>query len=257
MSRFQEFVSTVTTALNPKKYDILDIRPLSAAIGYFFAMVFVVFVLMSVLWLPNLLTINDYVSEQLNKFDSLSVEVIYDQTEPIVIPEDNPLITIDTLNDYDDIEQGIFLVSANKTFIRPLPFMESQIIEDTDNLAENYDQTLPLLSIIILMMIPMALAFLYVYFALKYLLIILIATVIGYVFAGVIHFQINFEQLFKAGLYAATIMAVIGLLTKPFVPNVSYLDYVAFAIIYILAIIRVGEFEETISEKKNKREFSD
>lgn len=257
MSRFNEFITTVTTSLNPKKYDLLEIRPLGAAVGYFFAMVFAAFALMAVLWLPNALTLGDYIGEQFDRFEELTIEVVYDQKEPIVITKDYPLITIDTMHPYDDIEQGILLITENKTFYRPLPFMESSVIEDTENLAETNDQTTAFLTIAVLMMLPAMLAFAYAYFAIKYLLIALVATVLGYIFIGLIRFQISFEQLFKTALYASTIMVLIGLLTKPFIPDIAYLDYLAFAVVYVLGIIKVGEFEEIIREKKHKKEFAD
>ncbi len=239
---------------------MLEIRPLGAAVGYFFAMIFAAFVLMCLLWLPNALTTGDYINEQFDKFQELTIEVVYDQKEPIVITENYPLITIDTLHDYDDIEQGVLLIAANKTLYRPLPFMQTQVIEDTKNLAQNHDQTTIFLSIFVLMTLPMVMAFAYLYFAIKYLIIVLVATLLGYIFVGLIRFQIAFEQLFKVALYAVTIMVAIGLITKPFIPDVSYLDYVAFVVVYVLGVIKVGEFEEALEEKKKekgKREFAD
>ncbi len=258
MSRLHELITTITTSLNPKKYDILEIRPLGAAIGYYFLMVFTAFILMGVLWVPNLLTASDYVNEQFDKFNDLSVEVVYDQKEPIVITEDYPIITIDTLHDYDDIDQGILLITENKTLFRPFPFMQAQVLDDTKDLAENHDQSSIFLTIIILMMLPMAMAFAYLYFIVKFAIVILIATIIGSIFVGLLRFQIGFEQMVKVAIYASTIMVAINLLTKPFVPDVSYLDYLAFAILFILGIVKVGEFEDIIHEsKKKKKEFAD
>lgn len=257
MSRFNEFITTVITSLNPKKYDILEIRPLGAAVGYFFLMIFAAFIVMCLLWLPNLLTAGDYVSEQFDKFSELSIEVVYEQKEPIIITKDYPVIIIDTLHDYDEIEQGVLLITENKTLYRPFPFMRTQVLQDTKNLAQNNDQASVFLTILVLLMLPMVLAFAYLYFAIKFSIVIIIATIIGYIFVGLLRFQISFEQLVKVAMYASTIMVTISLLSKPFTPDVSYLEYLAFAVVYILGIIKVGEFEEILHEKKKKKEFAD
>lgn len=251
MSWLGRFVQTVLHALNPKQYHHLAGLPLKSAFGYFFALILAVFILMSVLWIPALFSLPDTISREFGKFNDLSVEIIYDQNEPVVLTKEFPLVTIDMKNSYDGINDGLVLISKDATFYRFLPYGGSGKISDSQNLLENKDELGRFLAVLAFMAVPMILAYAYVYFAVKYIVIVVLVALVGFVIARVVKFEIRFSDTMRAGLFAATPMVLIGMLTKPFIPSVGFLDYLAFIIYFILGCLVLGEFE-TVPNQKEK-----
>ncbi len=252
MSKLRNFLSMVGKSLNPSKYEELHKTSSGTALAYFFMAVLFTFLVMCLLFIPQILTSGSYIQDKLEAFDELKINIEYDQAEPIYIPEKYPILTIDTINNYTTLNQGMMLITDDATYYRILPFGNVKVIEDSEDLLERSDEVSNFLSIIGIMMVPMIMAFSYVYFTLKFLLIAIIGGFVGFMFARIARLSFDVGELIKLSFYASTIMILIGLLTKPFVQCIYFLDVVMYAIFFLLVMIKLGEFEEIIRPEDKK-----
>ncbi len=252
MSKLRNLLSMMGMSLNPSKYDKLHKTKSSTALAYFFMVVLCTFLVMCLLFIPQVLTSGSYIQDKIEAFDELKINIEYDQVEPIYIPEKYPLITIDTIGNYSTLEDGMLLISEDATYYRVLPFGRVNVIEDSEDMLERSDEVGKFLSILGIMMLPMVMVFAYAYFTIKFLLIAIIGGFVGFIFARIARLSFDVGELIKLSLYASTIMILVGLITKPFVPCIYFLDIVLYAIFFLLVMIKLGEFEEIIKPEDKK-----
>ncbi len=242
MVKIRELLTTIMLAFNPAKYDVLAGQSKRKAMWYFCCMVFLVFIITSVLMVPNLLKLPQYLQEEISKFDQLKLNVEYQQKEPMVITTNMPILTVDTINEHADIDEGTVLITKNAIFYRFLPFGPgTKIVTGEENSLQGVNVILMILFVAAL---PVLLIGVFLYGLIKYLLVIILAACIGLVVARCVHYGLTFREVFNISMFAGTPLVVLGLLTKPFIPSLGYLEYVIFLAYFFLGCIKVGDFEE-------------
>lgn len=248
----KEFFQTIGMSFNPSAYEKLGERKLTNSINHYISMVAVVFIAMCLLFIPALVMLPKNTQEALNNFETLDINITSEMTGPIKIPGLHPLIIIDTSKEYNNIEEGNVLVTEGAIFYKLLPLMKPKKIVREGDFLENKEQIAAFIMVILVSMLPMLLVAAYLYFLVKYLFFILAGVLIAFIAVRIIRFGITLAELFKVGLFASTIMVVVGLLTKPFVPFVYYIDLLLFVVYFVLGIIKVGSFESVVRPKKHK-----
>jgi len=242
------FFKTIWLALNPWRYDELRERRTWGIMKYFLSFVFLAFVLAVLLMLP---AIGSFANNQMSHFEQLKVTVNTTMKSPVVFPENNPYITIDTRTSEGKLKEGKFLITddylyrkmflSNKVEKRPLgPYKE---------LTNNEWMVVLLL----LLMTPSLLFLFYIGYTLKVLLVVLVAALLAWIVGRIAKFEIPYKEGFKAGLLAATPMIIIDLIRLPFAFNVYFAEYIAFLIFFIVGVIKVGEFEGSSPGPRKRR----
>ena len=236
----KNFFRTLLLSLNPGKYDILSERLTKDSLKYFVLMVLFIFIVSALLFIPKLATLPKYLEDEFSGFEQLEVNVEQGMKEPVVLTENHPLIIIDTegkTKEFDNV-----LVTNKGIYIKTLFGIKKISTEGYSNLLEKKDKISNFLLLIFIMMLPMLLLLAFVYFLVKYFLIVILALILGFIIARLIKFEIKVSELFRIGLYATTVMAVVELITLPFVPFVYYAQYILFGIYFILGAIKSGNF---------------
>jgi len=232
------FFRTIWLALNPWRYDEVRERTTGNAFKYFFSFAFLVFVLSIIFLLP---TIGGFVNSQLKHFDKLEVSFNTSMNSPVVLPGNNPYITIDTRKSEGQLKEGMFLITDDYLYMKPFfGSVTKERLAPYKNLAENEGTVI----ILLLLMLPSLLFLFYIGYAIKLLVIVLLATMIGFVITRIAKFDVDFLNALKAGLFAATPMMIIDLVRLPFGLNVYFAQYIAFLVFFIMGIVKVGEFGE-------------
>jgi hypothetical protein len=250
--KFKKLIITILQSFNPSNYEKLVARRKRKAITYFCLMSLCVFVITSVLMIPSLLTLPSYLSDEINKFSELKVNIDYEQKEPVYLTKNMPIITIDTVNEHEHIEEGTLLISKNKVHYRLLPFGKGTTRETSE---ENSLQGVNiLLTILFVAALPVLLVGVFLYGVIKYLVFIAIVATLGFVFARIIRFGLSFREVFNISIFAGTPLVVLGLLSKPFVPSLGYLEYLAFFVYFLLGAVQIGEFEHVSRPSKAKKD---
>ena len=242
------FFKSIWLALNPWRYDELRDKRMRVVFKYFFSFVFLVFVLSIVFMLP---TIGGFVNKQLSNFEKLEVSVNATMKNAMILPENNPVVTVDTRKEEGKLKEGRLLITDKYLYVN-YPFrltVERYEIGSYKDLLVNQG----IIVSVLLLMLPSLLFLFYMVYAIKVLFIILLATIIGFVISRVAKFEILFGDTLKTGLFAATPMLIIDLIRLPFGFNVYYAQYIAFLIFFIVGMIKVGEFEGRGHRKTHKK----
>lgn len=231
------FFRTVWLALNPWNYDEARETGTGKVFKYFFSFVFLAFVLAVLLMLP---AIGSIVSEQLDNFKTLTVSIGTEMEKPVVFPEKQPYITVDTREPEATLKEGKILITGENLYTKSLTgkIGKHPLGPYKDLLANE-----AILIIAILLMLPSLLFLFYVGYAIKLLLAVLVAAVLGFIIGRIVKFELLFKDALKTGLLAVTPMIIIDVIRMPFGLNVYGAEYIAFAIFFIVGAIKMGEFE--------------
>jgi hypothetical protein len=238
------FFKMLWLALNPWRYDELVEKRTAKVFKYFFSFVFLAFVLGIILMLP---AIASFANNQMSHFDVLEVKFNTSMNSPVVFPENNPYITIDTRKSEGTLKEGKFLITDDyiyrKTFTGRVAREDAGDFKDL--LANDW-----MVLVLLLLLMPSVLFLFYIGYAIKLLLVILLVTVLSIIITRVAKFDITFVDTLKTGLMAATPMIIIDLIRLPFALNVYYAQYIAFLIFFIVGVIKAGQFEGVRPKKK-------
>ncbi len=231
------FFRTIWLALNPWRYDEARETGTGKVFKYFFSFVFLAFVIAVLLMLP---AIGSIVSEQLDNFKTLTVSVDTEMEKPVVFPEKRPYIIIDTREPEAMLKEGKILITGDNMYTKGLTGkVDKHPLGPYKDLLANE----VVLIIAILLMLPSLLFLFYIGYAIKLLLVALLAAVLGFIIGRIIKFELLFKDALKTGLLAATPMIIIDVIRMPFGLNVYGAEYIAFAIFFIVGAIKIGDFE--------------
>lgn len=231
------FFKTIWLALNPWRYDKLQERGTGSAFKYFFSFVFLAFVVAIVLMLP---AIASFANNQISHFDVLEVKFNTSMNSPVVFPENNPYITIDTRKAEGTLKEGKYLITDDYMYRKGIfGKVQREALGPYKDLGAN-DW---IVVVLLLLMTPSLLFMFYIAYALKLLLVVLLAAALAWLAGRLLRFELPFTDAIKAGLLAATPMIIIDLIRLPFALNLYYAQYVAFLIFFVVGVIKLGDFE--------------
>jgi hypothetical protein len=242
------FFQTAWLALNPWRYDEAGDRGMGSIFKYFFSFVFAVFVLAIILMLP---AIASFVDNQMSHFDELKVTFETEMNSPVVFPENNPFVTLDTRKEEGTLKEGRFLITDDYLYTKQ--YFTGKVTQHDLGPYKNLLANEGIVIFLLLLTVPSLLFLFYVAYTIKVLLIVLLATIIAFVVARVVKFELPFLDAMKAGLLAATPMIIIDLVRLPFGFNVYYAQYIAFLVFFIVGVIKIGEFEGGGRRRSGKR----
>ena len=244
----KEFFRTVWLSLNPWRYDEVHDRTGKSLSAYFFGFMLLMFVIALLLFIP---AIASFVNGFFGHFEVFDVDTNTSMKSALLIPEDKPVLTIDTRISEGELTEGRMLITDDYVYKKML--FSSDIhrsrVGEYGNLLENQG----FLTLLLIMLLPSLLFVFYILYAVKVLLIILLANILAFVVARISRFEISFGAGFKCGLLAATPMIIIEMLTVPFRLSTYGAPYIAFAVFFIVGFIKAGSFEGGSPKSGNRR----
>ncbi|MFC1753315.1 hypothetical protein ACFL96_07980 [Thermoproteota archaeon] len=263
MDKNKNFLKTVLLAFHPGRYDEISERRTKDSFKYFFSFMFVAFILLIILSIPLMLMGPGYIDKQLSKFDKLDIKIETEMNDELHLTESNPKLLIDTrVTDYNftrNPEERYIITDKHFYYKNPFnPFAKEYnhvLIGDYKNVLDQTGWYSNILVWLFVLMIPSILVLAYIIYAIKYLLLILIASAAGIIIARLLKFNISFARLFKVGIYAITPAVLLELIG--FMLNFSQyqLHHALFLLLFILGAIKSGNIEE-LHEKRKKPKFS-
>ncbi|MBT3406759.1 DUF1189 family protein [Candidatus Woesearchaeota archaeon] len=239
----EQFIRTVARSFNPRSYKDLSVAIVGNSVKHFFTLLLWVFVISLILFIPALFGLSEYVEGKLDNFDSIGVDFHFSSAEPVVFGEKEALVTFGEGN---ESEADGLLVFDGTNFMYDKLFGYKKISMSLFNdFKANKSEVSSFVSKVLLLMSPLLALLAFVYFSLKYLIFVLLGTVIILVLSRLFRFEINFNELFNIGIYALTPMILLELLTLPLSGvNLPYIPFVLFVLYFLLGTILVGSFQE-------------
>lgn len=252
-----EFLKTIPKSLYPHAYIELRHRTIRQSIKYLLSILLVAYFIMLAIGAPKLIYLSTYLDNQLTKFERLNFKTDIATSSPIVITEKNPMIVITTLGNISNITYNKLLITDNKIYFRE-SFSKIKEINYRDYLdvLGKKDTIRKLVVAGFYLMIPTVVFLLYFISLIKYSIIIFSTSIIAYLVTRLVKYEVTLRESITSGIYAATIMILLEIVTFPLqlssyllvIPvyagiSIAIMPLAAFLTIYIISIILIsGKF---------------
>ena len=261
----RDFFKDIPRSLNGKNYGDLAERSPSQAIKYVIGIVVLSFFLMCIFGIPQVLSFGEYVDEQLHKIDKIQIDGRIIMNDPILIPEEDPIIAIDATNNTVKAEAKRMLVTSEYFYWRTYSGEVKKVkMADWFRNPESRKAIASFIFLIVLLALPGFLFWFMVALVIKYLLIITLFSGIIFISLDLTKYKIPLKKLFCICAYAATIPIIIEVIMLPFgtdyllplfsVVGIQFylITFILYATMVILALVFAER--EGIDPPKTKEE---
>ena len=197
------FIKDIIHSFNPKYLDKLTNGTFGHAVGYFSMILAFAFVIMMVLYAPQVGLLPGYVSEQISKFDAINVSGTASMNTAIHIPEKKPVLTIDMTG--QEVKPTTERVIITKEYVLysllkgPTKVGTKELLEPT----ENKPIVSQLLALFIIFILPSVVFYSFIALWLKYFILILLAGTIIFLLAELTSYRKKWIKTVKLACFAA------------------------------------------------------
>jgi hypothetical protein len=213
-NNFKHFIFNLLKSLNPKYYRELAEKDISNAFLYFFILIGIAFLLMSIISVPKLLFLKADLNQAFLDVTSLHINADFQTAKPISLPKDKPVISFDTTNN-KTLEKEAILVT-DKSMYYNLFGKKTEIPIGSYEMGTNRQQPSEFIIGILLFILPSIFAFYYIIYALKYSVLIIVLALASYVIAKVTKNKSTLKEAIVLSVYTSTAMILLEILSLPF-----------------------------------------
>jgi len=202
-------------SINPKDIKNLSEGKIKRSFQHLFFIIFLCFIIMSIVAIPKLAFLSSNIQQQLGNFDNLTIDIDADMNSPVIFTNQSQQIIIDTTKEWNLTKEKLIIT---KDFIQYRPFKEVKKISTTSlkNLKEG-DQTFSkVLTFLIILALPSILIVSYLMFTLKYILISLITALLAYIITRMYVKKIKLKRVLNIAIYSTSLMIFIEIISIPF-----------------------------------------
>jgi hypothetical protein len=238
-------------SLNPNSYKTFVKYPFRQGFDYFFFLMLICIVVFFVLLLPQIADLSNNLGSKLDHFETFSVKVDTELKEPFYLMK-SPKVLVDFNKTNLTNEQ--MLINDNEIIYKKYFFFgERRIgIHNFENVLENKEAMQNLLPLLFVLILPSILAWIFIFFAIKYFLLILVAAFIAFIAAKE---RINFSRFVKIGFYAATLSLILEVALLPLFRISWWITLGIFIAYYALGVWITEELEFSSKHKGGKPDF--
>jgi hypothetical protein len=232
----KEFFKNALSAVNPKSYDDFVRNSYKEVFRHFFLLLFFAMLLFLALNIPKLATFQPDFQRELAKFDIFTINVNATTKEPANLL----LFSIDTKNNTEPGSEGL-MFTKDYLMIKYLPYLPAtkENLSQYKNVVSSSAVYQTKIFILVLLLLPSIAIALYLYYSAKFLLIITLATIIGFIIARIAKHDITFSAVFKTAVYAS-IFLVLELVLRVFISNMWIQQLAPLAIFILFFTIGVA-----------------
>jgi len=237
-------------------YRELSERDPGQSAKYFLKLMILATILMFLAAIPAFMNFSRNVDKVIGNFDTLKITINATPQGPIILfPDDKSReITIDWASNATGIAQGNYLIAKDRLIKKT--FFGSQYTNLTgySNVLEHKETYKAILNIGLAFLIPSMAVGAYVFFGIKFFIMIVVLASVGFIVSRTIRFDIEYKNCFNSAVYASTIGILIAMMAFPYnirIPyfRVEWIGYALSIIYFISALKSSGYFE-----KKHDRE---
>lgn len=242
-SRHFRFYRRFLSSLNPLDYSELADYPFKVSFTYYMSLIFSIFVIMAILFLPVIINWPAELSEKFDKFEEFQIGGNVETIEPIKFTEQRPFLVLNSKS-YVKPDEGTIVIDGGVIHYNIL-FKQFLInLTGYSDVKEHRNSFVPLILLIFVLMLPSILLISYFWFAAKYAILIAIGSLLALGITKLIRFEIKFKEIINIAVFASSLTIILGIIALPFGINLKYLQLIPFAVYLIAGTIRVGKFKE-------------
>ncbi|MBI4146016.1 DUF1189 family protein [Candidatus Woesearchaeota archaeon] len=243
-----EFVKELIWTFYPPRYKELSELHLHRSLGFMSKILFLVFILTGILFLPKVFMLRGTIESELSKFDVFSVSGNVSQSDRVNVPRSNPWVVVD-LNKDLNLSKELFVIDKDDIQYR---FFGIKRIprEQVRELSNNRAAASRFLAIMLLLMLPGVALLLYLRAWLKYFLMVLVFGTFFFIVLDLTKYRLRWKQMLNVAAHAVAPIILIETIsafatTAYLVPlklrfvGLSFyaVTLVLFAIVMVVAVV--------------------
>ena len=153
MNNFKRFARRAVKSFNPWQYNEISDKSIGRTIMYIVILLFLSFIIMSIIAIPKIALLPGKLSNEMGKFDNFKVSVDIKMSSPIILTPEDPQIIIDTTGQTQLTTEKLLFT---KTAIYYKPIKEVKAINTSifADVAANRDQISKIVAVITLFALP-------------------------------------------------------------------------------------------------------
>ncbi|MBW3012276.1 DUF1189 domain-containing protein [Candidatus Woesearchaeota archaeon] len=232
---YKELFKKIFSSFIPSEYSEFAEKGFKDVFKHLFFVLFIFIMIMAVTNIPKVVMYPAKFSSEFEKFETFNISVNASASEVV----DLWLFKIDTNNNSEISREGV-MFSKDYLQIKYLRFMPP-IKEDITlykNLVTSSSQVMGKLILFGVLLIPSLLFASYLYYLIKFMLFIIIATLIGFIIARVAKHEISFSAAYKACIFASPMLMLelvvrvfnMGIWVEQLIPLILFLVYCGLGI---------------------------
>ncbi len=209
---FEEFVKEVAYSLNPLKYKTLIEHSPWKATRFMFKILIIFFIISTIIMAPKLVDFQDSVRRQLLKVDSVHISGNFSVSEPITIPEKDPLLIVDTTGKHNNIGDERLLLTKEDIQVRPIGDIIKINYSEFSQFNKIAEPVSQIVFFIALLIMPTILILIFLLLFLKYFLIAFVFSASFYIILDLAFFQTKFKRILTTAIYSTILLIPIELI---------------------------------------------
>lgn len=254
----RRFLRTLIKSLNPFAYEELVLEnSIYAAYKYLAALLLFGVIGMAIAGIPVLLNFTTSIDNQLDKFNTFKINADIDVKEPILLPQMNPKVIIDSQANRSEIGNRLVYIKKDSIEIKPKPCVwfkplciyynllnKRQVTDLTgySDVLTHREWYKTIAYKLFLLMVPGILALHYIVFGAKYLIMSALATVLGLIVCRLVRFEVLLRDVWKVSIFSLSLTAMVELITVPLKVDLLGVQYAVYAFYFIFGLSKVGYF---------------
>lgn len=215
------FITELINSFKPSNFSTIINRSFLNSTLFFSKFLILAVILMGLIYVPTLIALPAYFSNQMQKFNTLSINGNYDVVAPVYFPERDSFIVVDTTGIHDVIKGERFLITKEGLkykFLGKEYFLKGS---DFSDVLSNKGGFSTLLSVIAVFILPALFFWVYFFTWLKYFVIIILLSSIFFTLFDLTHFKKRWIKFFNITIVAAIIPILLETISAPI--STSYL----------------------------------
>jgi hypothetical protein len=221
------------------KYEMLSKKSIEEGIKYFFILITIMLTISLLLSTKNFLEIPNSLKTELSKVEEFKIDIDYNSSEPLYFPSKNPYLSI--VNNISE-SKGKLVIYDGELLYKPLPFITKNIsFHEYNDLKQSSSEVAKIFGIILILILPTLLIYLYAYHIIRYFIIALIISLVAKIILLITRKRIKYKRLFSATLFSLTPLIILERLITPFYSSITYILLILYVIWYILVCVELVE----------------
>jgi len=254
------FFRTLGSAFSFSEYEWLAEKKPSDSIRYFLKLMALATVLMFIAAVPAFINFSKNIDKVIDNFDSLKITVNASSKGPIIFfPGDRHReVTFDWESNATSLEHGKYLVAKDRVIKKTLIGSQYTNISGYSDVIEHRELYRASAMILAAFLMPSLVVGAYVFFGIKFFLMVLLLAAAALVITRIIRFDVEFRQCLTIAVYASTIGIILAMALFPYnirIPQIPFfriewLGYALSLIYFIVGLRHAGYFEKRRNRKK-------
>jgi len=224
------FTKLILETLNPNRYKGLTQRSIAKTLLFFVSISLLYLIILGAVNTPRYYS--NYVAENMSGLDEFRININIETNKPIVLSE-SPRIILDTSLNGTLLPKADAVITKGTIYSKVLfwtkktDYSEYDILSNINSLKRNA-------ILLILVFIPSILVISYLFILTKYLLIILLFSLLALIPVFLTKNRITLREVFKSAVYAITIYYTANIISSLF--RIRYLGIIIYIIFFAASL---------------------